>query len=84
MYTLLTQIIQYNYRDNYKSTISGWGSSTILQSTDLTIIPQSICNTRYSLSDKHDLYNEVKKELPNLFQDDLLCAAHDVSIVIIG
>jgi hypothetical protein len=68
-------------RDNYKSTITGWGQSTILQASDLTIVPQDVCHRKYNIPQYHDLYNDRVKELPNFFQDDLMCAAHDVNIV---
>ena len=55
-----------------------------LKASDLTIIPQTICNERYNLTEDDDLYKKVQTDFPNLIQDDLLCAAHDVRIVIIG
>ena len=70
------------YRDRWKCTVSGWGSSatTLLQATDLTILPQVVCNKRYNLTKDNDFYFKVQTNIPNLFQDDLLCAAHDVRI----
>ena len=69
------------FRDNHKCTVTGWGSSTTtkLQASDLAIIPQVVCDRKYNLTQDHDFYNWVQRELPNLFQDNLLCAAHDVS-----
>ena len=76
-------LININYsRDDRKSTVTGWGSGIFLQASDLEIISQSYCNRKYRIpwsAPDHNKHALVKSELPNLLQDNLLCAAHDVS-----
>ena len=45
----------------------------------MQINPQIICDRKYNIGQNHYLYAEREKELPNLFQDNLLCAGHAVS-----
>ena len=47
----------------------------------MQINSQNSCNSSYNIRQRHYLYAERERKLPNLFQDDLLCAAHDVRIV---
>ena len=55
----------------------------MLEATDLEIVSQDYCTRKYQIpwdAPNHDLHTVVRKELPNLFQNNLMCATHDVSI----
>ena len=47
----------------------------------MQINSQNSCNSSYNIRQRHYLYAERERELPNLFQDDLLCASHAVCII---
>ena len=53
----------------------------MLEATDLEIVSQDYCTRKYQIpwnAPNHDLHTVVRKELPNLLQNNLMCAAHDV------
>ena len=63
-------------REGVFSILTGWGKGeSPLKKVNLEVLPQSACNRRYNVSDFDERKPIITKSLPQLFQDNLLCAA---------
>ena len=56
--------------------LTGWGNgNSTLKKATLRVLSQSECNRRYDVSKYNTNWPKINKTLPQLFQDNLLCAA---------
>ena len=63
-------------RNNHFSILTGWGDgNSPLKKVILEVFPQSECNRKYTVSEFDDFKPRIDQNLPQLFQDTLLCAA---------
>ena len=63
-------------RNGLFSILTGWGDgSSPLKKVILEVFPQSECNRKYTVSEFDDFKPRIDQNLPQLFQDTLLCAA---------
>ena len=64
------------FRNGGFSILTGWGGgNSPLGKVVLEVLPQSACNRRYTVSVYDPNWRKINKTLPQLFQDNLLCAA---------
>ena len=79
--------VDLNSRTGITATISGWGllmrngnsTSDNLRSTTLTIYNQEYCNSTHDIRGRNPLTPRKRRNLPHLFQPNLLCAGDAVS-----
>ena len=58
------------------SILTGWGDgNSPLRKVTLRVLSQSECNRRYDVSKYNTNWPKINKTLPQLFEDNLLCAA---------
>ena len=63
-------------RNSHFSILTGWGNgNSTLKKATLRVLSQSECNRRYDVSKYNRNWPKINKTLPQLFEDNLLCAA---------